>query len=153
MNSDENQMVRLANGATAWQPCMVGSDQIGNSTNIGALSHIGKNVVIGENCRIQGSVYIADGCKIGNDVFIGPNSTILNDKYPPSGDKNKWKPVQIHNDAIIGGGCTILPGAHLGTGAVLGGGSVLTKPIPAGEVWAGNPAEFQMTREAYNTKR
>ena len=148
------QRISLSSTSCAYQPCYIGKNLvIGENVSIGSMCHIGRNVTIGDNSNIQGSNYIADQTIVGSDVFIGPNSTILNDKYPPSRSKNKWKPVQIHNDAIIGGGCTILPGAHLGTGAVLGGGSVLTKPIPAGEVWAGNPAEFQMTREAYNTKR
>ena len=117
------------------------------------MCHIGRNVTIGDNSNIQGSNYIADRTTIGASVFIGPNSTILNDKYPPSGNANKWIPVEVHNNAVIGGGCTLLPGANLGESSVLGGGSVLTSPIPAGEVWAGNPARFLMTREEYDNKR
>ena len=117
------------------------------------MCHIGRNVTIGDNSNIQGSNYIADRTTIGASVFIGPNSTILNDKYPPSGNANKWIPVEVQNHAVVGGGCTLLPGANLGEGSVLGGGSVLTKPIPAGEVWAGNPARFLMTREEYDNKR
>ena len=117
------------------------------------MCHIGRNVTIGDNSNIQGSNYIADRTTIGASVFIGPNSTILNDKYPPSGNAEKWIPVEVHNNAVVGGGCTLLPGANLGENSVLGGGSVLTKPIPAGEVWAGNPARFLMTREEYDNKR
>ena len=116
------------------------------------MCHIGRNVTIGNHANIQGSTYIADRTVVGTHVFIGPNSTILNDKYPPSGDASKWSPVEVSDHAVIGGGCTVLPGAHLGNRSVLGGGSVLTKPIPTGEVWAGNPATFLMTREEYDAR-
>ena len=109
-------------------------------------------MTIGDNSNIQGSNYIADQTIVGFSVFIAPNSTILNDRYPPSGDATRWSPVTIHNNAIVGGGCTILPGADVGEAAVLGGGSVLTKPLPPGEVWAGNPAKFLMKREEYDAK-
>ena len=135
-------------------PCYLGKNLIvGEHVSIGAMCHIGRNVTIGDNSNIQGSNYIADRTTIGASVFIGPNSTILNDKYPPSGNAEKWIPVEVQNHAVVGGGCTLLPGANLGEGSVLGGGSVLTKPIPAGEVWAGNPARFLMTREEYDNKR
>ena len=35
----------------------------------------------------------------------------------------------------------------IGKGAVVGAGSVVTKDIPDGEVWAGNPARFIRKRE------
>jgi acetyltransferase-like isoleucine patch superfamily enzyme len=34
----------------------------------------------------------------------------------------------------------ILKGVHIGKGAIVGAGSVVTKSIPAGEAWAGVPA-------------
>jgi UDP-2-acetamido-3-amino-2,3-dideoxy-glucuronate N-acetyltransferase len=148
------ERISLSATSCAYKPCYLGKNlNVGEHVSIGAMCHIGRNVTIGDNSNIQGSNYIADRTTIGAFVFIGPNSTILNDKYPPSGNAEKWIPVEVHNNAVIGGGCTLLPGANLGEGSVLGGGSVLTRSIPAGEVWAGNPARFLMTREEYDNKR
>ena len=36
----------------------------------------------------------------------------------------------------------ILPGLTIGEGAMIGAGSVVTKDVPAGELWIGNPARF-----------
>ena len=155
MNQDiGGERISLSQTSCAYKPCYIGKNlHIGESVSIGSMCHVGRNVTIGDRSNIQGSCYISDRTIIGKHVFIGPNSTILNDKYPPSGDANKWMPVQIHDRAVLGGGSTILPGVQVGEGAVLGGGSVLTKSIPAGQVWAGNPATFRMTREDYDKKR
>jgi acetyltransferase-like isoleucine patch superfamily enzyme len=60
--------------------------------------------------------------------------------------------VEICTGAVIGGhavlldGCkiglnaTVLPKVTIGRGARVGAGAVVTKDIPDGEVWAGNPA-------------
>ena len=149
-----NNRINLANDSVAWSPCAIGTNlTIGNNCSIGALSHIGRNVTIGNECRIQGSVYIADECTLGDSVFIGPNATILNDRFPPSGNKSFWQPIVIGDNAVIGGGATVVPGCNIGEDAVLGAGSVLTKPLPKGEVWAGNPAKYLMSRQEYNAKR
>lgn len=42
--------------------------------------------------------------------------------------------------ATIGAGSTILPGLTIGEGAMIGAGSVVTKDVPSGELWVGNPA-------------
>ena len=54
----------------------------------------------------------------------------------------RTKPVHIGENVFIGGHCVILKGVTIGDGAVIGAGSVVTKSIPAGEIWAGNPAKF-----------
>ena len=147
-------LVPLNATSKAYEPCYIGKDLVaGNDIVIGALCHIGRSVEIGDGTRIQGSTYISDCTKIESNVFIGPNSTILNDKYPPSGDRDKWAPVTVRKNAVIGGGCTILPGVTVGANAVLGAGSVLTKSIPDGEVWKGNPASFHMQRAEYEERR
>jgi acetyltransferase-like isoleucine patch superfamily enzyme len=146
--------VPLNSSSNAYQPCYIGKGlKTGNGIVIGAMCHIGRSVEIGDNTRIQGSTYISDRTKIESNVFIGPNATILNDKYPPSGDKDKWAPVTICKNAVVGGGTTILPGVTIGKNAVLGAGSVLTKSIPDGEVWKGNPAVFHMQRQEYEDRR
>ena len=40
----------------------------------------------------------------------------------------------------------------IGKGAMIGAGSVVTKSIPAGEVWEGNPARFIETVEEFKSK-
>ena len=140
--------------AVAWWPCHIGRDAvIGKGSSIGALAHVGQRVVLGEGCKIQGSAYIADDCRLGDGVFIGPAAVILNDKFPPSNDRGKWQPVHVGDNAVIGGNATVVPGNNIGARAVLAAGAVLTRPLPAGEVWGGNPATFMMTRDEYEARR
>lgn len=153
-NTPKNVRIELANHSVAWSPCTIGVNlTIGSNSSIGSLAHIGRNVVIGDKCRIQGGAYIADGCILGNQVFVGPNATLLNDRYPPSGNKALWQPVNVYDGAVIGGGATVVAGCNVGKNSVLAAGAVLTKHLPEEEVWAGNPAKFMMKRSQYESKR
>jgi maltose O-acetyltransferase len=49
------------------------------------------------------------------------------------------KPVEIGADVWIGGGAVILPGVRIGSRAVVGAGSVVTRDIPEDVFAAGNP--------------
>ena len=113
-----------------------GETVIGEGTKISAFCDIG-NCTIGKNCSIQTMVSIPRGTVIGNNVFLGPQVQICNDKYPPS---LKLSGVIIKDNASIGGNATILPGITIGKGATVGAGSVVTKDVPDGETWCGNPA-------------
>lgn len=48
--------------------------------------------------------------------------------------------------AVVGTNAVVLPGCHLGEGAILAAGGVATSPIPAWEVWGGVPARFLKAR-------
>ena len=148
------ERIDLPDGSVAWAPCYIGKDcQIGSNVSIGCLAHVGRNVTLGDGTRIQGGAYVADLSNLGDNVFIGPNATILNDKYPPSGNPELWDPVTLEEGVVIGGGATILPGIQVGAQAVVAAGAVLTKDVPAGEVWVGNPAKFHMLRSEYEGAR
>ena len=54
----------------------------------------------------------------------------------------KCAPIKIEEDVFIGAGCIVLKGVTIGKGSVIGAGSVVTKMVPAGQVWAGNPARY-----------
>jgi len=61
--------------------------------------------------------------------------------------------VVVHRGAVVGGNATVVPGCSLGEGSVLAAGAVLTKDLPANEVWAGNPARYLMSRTEYERRR
>lgn len=89
-------------------------------------------VVIGEYTNIGGSTKIYD-----TDFHSIDSRVRLN------GDKDiKSSPVTIGERVFIGGHCLILKGVTIGNDSVIGAGSVVTKDVPSGEIWAGNPARF-----------
>lgn len=134
----------IPESTNVWQYCVVlPGAQIGENVNICSHCFIENDVKVGDNVTIKCGVQLWDGIIIEDDVFIGANVTFTNDKYPRS--KNpEWEllPTVIKKGASIGAGSTILPGLTIGEDAVIGAGSVVTKNIPAGELWLGNPAKF-----------
>ena len=104
---------------------------------------IENEAVVGNNCTIKCGVQLWDGIILEDNVFIGANVTFTNDLYPRSKNED-WILMKtiVRKGATIGAGSTILPGIEIGENAMVGAGSVVTKNIPAGEVWAGNPAIF-----------
>lgn len=114
--------------------------KIGQLTKIHSHVWIGGKVKIGKNCFIEAFAFIPDGVTIEDDVFIGPHVCFTNDKQPPSFGKH-WADTLVKKGASIGANATILPGVTIHEGAKVGAGSVVTKDVPAGETWAGNPAK------------
>lgn len=134
----------IPDSTNIWQFCVIFPNcQIGENCNICSHCLIENEVTIGNNVTIKSGVQIWDGIDIEDNVFIGANVTFTNDKYPRSKNPN-WKlmTTMIRKGASIGAGSTILPGLTIGENAVVGAGSVVTKDIPAGELWLGNPAKF-----------
>lgn len=53
-----------------------------------------------------------------------------------------FKPINVGHHCWIGTGAIVLQGVNIGDGAVIAAGAVVTKDIPAYEVWGGVPAKF-----------
>jgi virginiamycin A acetyltransferase len=51
-------------------------------------------------------------------------------------------PIIIGNDVWIGAKASILSGVNIGTGAIIGANSVITKDVPPYAIMAGNPAKL-----------
>lgn len=127
-----------------WQYCVVlPGAQIGKNVNICSHCFIENDVKIGNNVTIKCGVQIWDGIELEDNVMIGSNVTFTNDMYPRAKNKN-WKLLQtkVCKGATIGAGSTLLPGITIGERAFIAAGSVVTKNVPAGELWMGNPARF-----------
>lgn len=116
---------------------------IGDNCNINCHCFIENDVKIGNNVTIKSGVYLWDGIEIENNVFIGPNVTFTNDKYPKSKQyPEKFDKILIKSGASIGASATIIGPVVIGENSLIGAGSVVTKNIPANELWMGNPAKF-----------
>ncbi len=57
--------------------------------------------------------------------------------------------VEIGNHVFIGANSTILPNTRIGDYAIIGAGSVVAGGVPAGTVYAGNPARFIKSTEDF----
>lgn len=93
-----------------------------------------KKVTIGKHCLFGG------GVKIYDTDFHSLNWEKRRD-IARDNDR-KTKDVIIEDDVFVGSGSIILKGTKIGERAVIGAGSVVCGEIPAGEIWAGNPARF-----------
>lgn len=134
----------VPDSTNVWQFCVIlPKAQIGENCNICSRCLIENEAVIGNNVTIKCGVQVCDGITLEDNVMVGPNVSFTNDKYPKSRNK-EWEllPTRVCKGASIGAGSTILPGLTIGEGAMIGAGSVVTQDIPAGEMWAGNPAKF-----------
>lgn len=107
---------------------------------------------IGQGARITlGSGYINNDARIsisgelviGDGVAIGPQLYMLDDnRHEISGSRPREKRIVIGNHVWIAARVTILPGVTIGDGCVIGAGAVVTKDVPPGTLWAGNPARY-----------
>ena len=90
-------------------------------TNCGKNTTVGKGVFINTGCHFQdqGGITLGDPEK-RSTTYPAPIVT----------GKNVW----------IGSSVTVVPGVHIGDGAIIGAGSVVTKDIPPYTIAAGVPA-------------
>lgn len=127
-----------------WQFCVIFPEaKIGDNCNICANVLIENDVTVGNNVTVKSGVQLWDGVTVEDNVFIGPNVTFTNDLFPRSKVHPKeYLKTIIKKGASIGANSTIVCGHTIGENAMIGAGSVVTKDVPAGEVWYGNPARY-----------
>jgi len=88
----------------------------------------GRGLIIGRNCTFRHPSKMS----FGDNVTIGLRTSIFTHMYwGKRRSEGGYKEVVIEKDVFIGPHCLILPGVHVGEGAVVKGGSVLTRNVPA----------------------
>ena len=124
---------------------------IGDGTRLGTFVEIQKGARVGANCKISSHTFICEGVAIGDGVFVGHGVMFTNTILPRATNASgalqteaDWQMVTttIEDNVSIGSGSVLLCGITLGRDCVIGAGAVVTKSVPAGEVWVGNPARF-----------
>lgn len=126
------------------------NDKSNTLNNSGII--IGKNTYIGEFNNIRaggGKIVIGNNCLISQHItIVASNHSIVKSKLiceqPWSVNKNF---VIIKDDVWIGANAVIMPGVTIGTGAIIGAGSIVTMDIPEYAIAVGNPAKVNKYRE------
>lgn len=127
-----------------------GSNPIGGDTKTILFAKGNGKIRIGDGCGISNATLFAcESITLGKQIQVGGGTRIYDTDFHwldfekrinEKGGKNR--PVTIKNGAFIGTNCIILKGVTIGEKSVIGAGSVVTKSVPDGEIWAGNPAKF-----------
>lgn len=140
---------------------------------------IGRQSRIDSFCKLEGGhglsigkfVHIASFChlnigggtlRIGDHCFFASGSRVITGGNRPQGrscSATSPKHLQIleYKETIFSdysgcmSGAIVLPGCHFGEGAMAAAGAIVTKPIPAWEIWGGNPARFLARRDTRET--
>lgn len=105
----------------------------------------GSNIELGERVFFNFNCVVLDVCRvsIGDFTLFGPGVQIYTPMHPLNAELRRkeefGKPVTIGSDVWVGGGAIILPGVRIGSRAVIGAGSVVTRDVPDGMFAAGNP--------------
>ena len=106
----------------------------GSHVHVGSSFYANFNLVLVDDADIH----------IGDRVMIAPNVTISTAGHPtvPEERVGGWQfslPVRIEDDVWIGSNVVILPGVTIGSGSVIGAGSVVTHDVPPRVVAVGVP--------------
>lgn len=118
------------------------------------LYHYGpEKLVIGKFCALgEGVRFLMNGA---NHRMDGPSTfpfPIMGGSWTDHQDLITDLPVRrdtvIGNDVWIGYGSLVMPGVHIGDGAIIAAGSVVTDDVPAYAIAGGNPA--RVIRHRYN---
>lgn len=159
------------------QACVDDSVTIGEGTNVWQFASVIRGAKIGKNCNIASGACIdgseigdgtkiahnlamGPGFKVGRNCFIAPNVTFCNDAWPRAHMSGfdikayKDRPAVIVEDgATIGANAVILPGVHIGAGAMIAAGSVVTRNVPPWSLWIGRGEHVQDIGEETKKRR
>lgn len=120
-----------------------------NRVRIGKYSYVGSSCFM-VHADVGAFCSIADRCCIGgaghpiervsSSPVFHEGTNVLGKNFQTFPYEHTPKAV-IQNDVWIGIGAIIKSGITIHNGAVIGAGSVVTRDVPAYEIWAGNPAK------------
>ena len=109
----------------------IGGVEIHNNVDIGANTTVVRgalaNTIIGEGTKIDNLVHIGHNAVIGKHCIITANNMVGGS-------------VRIEDYSWLGPSSSTLNQLTLAKNSYAGMSSVITKNLPSGEVWAGNPA-------------
>jgi len=105
---------------------------IGNNFYMGNYCHLAANAEIGDNVLFASFVALVGGDHKFDDINCNINDA----------GREVLKTIRIDNNVWIGHNSIVLHGVHIGAGAIVAAGTVVTKDVPSYAIVAGNPAKL-----------
>lgn len=114
----------------------IGNNNFIATKNFGTEPYL---ITIGNNCQITDNVFFHThgGAHIARRLY--PNFDVFGK-------------IKVEDWVYIGSSTHILPGVTVGKGSLIAACSVVTRSIPAGEVWGGIPAHYICSADEYIKK-
>jgi virginiamycin A acetyltransferase len=111
---------------------------------------IGDKLIIGKFCSIaKGVEFVMNGANHMLDSLTAYPFEII-DEFKglsrPFGQRGNKGDTIVGNDVWIGQNAVIMPGVHIGDGAIIGANAVVAKDIPPYGIAVGNPAKVKRYR-------
>ena len=119
---------------------------VGMETQLGHNLTIERATRIGDRVRCSPGSHLTSSCVLANRVFLGAGVRTVNDRemiWRDPAREPELVPPSFGPGARVGSGAIILAGVTIGEHALVGAGSVVTRPIPAGAVAYGVPARIR----------
>lgn len=110
----------------------------------GCLIEVGDNSVINRRCYLDGR----SGITIGNNVNISAEVCLLTLQHDPESPTFACRggAITIDDHAWIGMRAIVMPGIHVGEGAVVAAGALVTRDVAPYSIVAGVPAVHKKER-------
>lgn len=151
--ADVSEKITIGAGTSIWHQAQVREGAvIGSGCIIGKGVYIDAGVKIGSNVKLQNYVSVFHGVTIEDGVFVGPHVCFTNDLHPRAVNSDgtlkaadDWTVSEtlIRSGASLGANSTIVCGVVIGSWAMVGAGSVVTRNVPDFAIVFGNPARVR----------
>ncbi len=140
---------KVGDGTSVWHHAHVREGvEIGKNCIIGKNAYIDTGVKLGNNVKVQNNACVYSGTSVEDDVFIGPGVIFTNDLHPRAfiWSEERKGYIEVQKGASVGAGAIVICGSKqkprlIGSYAMVGSGSIVTKDVPPHALVVGNPAK------------
>lgn len=110
---------------------------------------LGDHVFVNRDCYfdLEAPVTIASEATVGHGVAFVTTVHEIGPSRHRAGEHSS-RPIGVGRGAWVGANATILPGVHIGDGAVVAAGAVVTRDVPRDTLVAGVPATVVRSLDA-----
>lgn len=116
----------------------------------GGFHSVGTNVYINQGCNVTDPSLVRIGNSVGlsDCTLIGHDGVVLLIEHRFGKHLDSVGFIDIKDNCFIGHGAIVMPRVTIGPDSVVAAGAVVTKDVPPGTVYGGNPAAFICTTDA-----